>query len=92
LFRSWRSAGANGAGELNARLPELPEHCRNAVEQELAVLDFVNNEIESTENRRVRFMNWVAVDSREGIILASCCHSDCQRLDATGTYNKGKMQ
>ncbi|HEX3681273.1 MAG TPA: IS110 family transposase [Bryobacteraceae bacterium] len=37
--------------QLTARLPELPEHSREAVEQELATLDFLNTQIESAERR-----------------------------------------
>jgi len=37
--------------ELHARLPELPEHSREAVEQELATLDFLETQIESAEHR-----------------------------------------
>jgi transposase len=37
--------------ELVARLPELPEHSREAVEQELKTLDFLEEQIKSTEKR-----------------------------------------
>jgi transposase len=37
--------------QLGARLPELPTHSREAVEQELAALDFLETQIESTEQR-----------------------------------------
>jgi transposase len=37
--------------ELNARLPELPEHSREAVEQELATLEFLETQIETAEQR-----------------------------------------
>ena len=37
--------------ELGARLPELPVHSREAVEQELATLDFLETQIESAEKR-----------------------------------------
>jgi transposase len=37
--------------ELGARLPELPVHSREAVEQELATLDFLETQIESAEER-----------------------------------------
>jgi transposase len=37
--------------ELGARLPELPEHSREAIEQELATLDFLETQIESAERR-----------------------------------------
>ena len=36
---------------LGVRLPELPEHTRGAMEQELATLDFLETEIESAEQR-----------------------------------------
>ena len=35
---------------LEARLPELPLHCREAVERELATLDFLETQIESAEH------------------------------------------
>jgi hypothetical protein len=35
--------------ELSTRLPELPEHSREAVEQELATLDFLETQVESLE-------------------------------------------
>jgi transposase len=37
--------------QLTARLPELPEHSREAVVQELATLDFLETQIESAEKR-----------------------------------------
>jgi transposase len=37
--------------ELVKRLPELPEHSREAVEQELKTLDFLEDQIESAEKR-----------------------------------------
>ena len=37
--------------ELGGRLPELPEHSREAIEQELATLDFLEIQIESAERR-----------------------------------------
>src|SRR5271157_1629755 len=36
---------------LEARLPELPLHCREAVERELATLDFLETQIESAEHQ-----------------------------------------
>lgn len=43
--------GAEGRGLLNARLPDLPGHTREAVVQELSALDFLDAQIESTEHR-----------------------------------------
>jgi transposase len=37
--------------ELGTRLPDLPLHCREAVEQELATVDFLKIQIESGEQR-----------------------------------------
>jgi transposase len=37
--------------QLGARLPELPPHSREAIEQELATLDFLETQIESAEQR-----------------------------------------
>ena len=37
--------------ELGTRLPELPVHSREAIEQELATLDFLETQIESAERR-----------------------------------------
>ena len=43
--------------ELSARLPELPLHSREAVEHELATLDFLEMQIESAEQRLEAIMN-----------------------------------
>ncbi len=43
--------GAGPRAELGARLPELPTHSREAVEQELATLDFLEVQIGDAENR-----------------------------------------
>ena len=43
--------GVAARRELHARLPELPEHSREAIEQELATLDFLETQIESAECR-----------------------------------------
>ena len=43
--------GAEGRQLLTARLPELPAHSREAVAQELVVLDFLEKQIESAEQR-----------------------------------------
>src|SRR5580693_7234460 len=43
--------GAGPRLELSTRLPELPEHSRKAVEQELVTLDFLDTQIESAERR-----------------------------------------
>lgn len=43
--------GVAARRELGTRLPELPEHSREAVEQELATLDFLETQIESAEDR-----------------------------------------
>src|SRR5450631_2961882 len=43
--------GAGGRAQLTARLPELPEHSREAVEQELRTLDFLEAQIKSAEKR-----------------------------------------
>ena len=43
--------GAAARLQLGARLPELPLHSREAVEQELATLDFLKIQIESAEQR-----------------------------------------
>jgi transposase len=37
--------------QLGARLPELPVHCGEAVEQELAAVDFLQTQIESAKQR-----------------------------------------
>jgi len=42
--------------QLSARLPELPVHSREAVEQELATLDFLEMQIESAERRLAAIM------------------------------------
>src|SRR6202040_319503 len=43
--------GVEARSQLEARLPELPEHSREAVEQELATLDYLETQIESAEKR-----------------------------------------
>jgi len=43
--------GVTARLELGTRLPELPKHSREAVEQELATLDFLETQIESAERR-----------------------------------------
>ena len=43
--------GVAARKELGMRLPELPVHCREAVEQELATVDFLKTQIESAERR-----------------------------------------
>src|SRR6204780_4761005 len=43
--------GVAARRELGTRLPELPSHSREAVEQELATLDFLETQIESAEQR-----------------------------------------
>jgi transposase len=43
--------GVQARRELGTRLPELPVHSRDAVEQELATLDFLEVQIESAERR-----------------------------------------
>jgi transposase len=43
--------GVEARLQLGARLPELPVHSREAVEQELATLDFLETQIESAEQR-----------------------------------------
>jgi transposase len=43
--------GVEARLQLGARLPELPVHSREAVEQELKTLDFLETQIESAEKR-----------------------------------------
>jgi transposase len=43
--------GCAGRRLLNARLPDLPVHTREAVAQELNALDFLGGQIEATEHR-----------------------------------------
>jgi transposase len=43
--------GVAARRELHARLPELPEHSREAIEQELATLDFLETQVKSAEKR-----------------------------------------
>jgi len=43
--------GVAARKQLGMRLPELPVHCREAVEQELAMVDFLKTQIESAERR-----------------------------------------
>jgi transposase len=48
--------GVEARLQLGARLPELPVHSREAVEQELATLDFLEMQIESAEERLEKIM------------------------------------
>src|SRR6202040_3336587 len=43
--------GVAARRQLGVRLPELPVHSREAIEQELATLDFLETQIESAEQR-----------------------------------------
>src|SRR6202047_907170 len=43
--------GVAARKQLGMRLPELPVHCREAVEQELAMVDFLETQIEAAEQR-----------------------------------------
>jgi len=43
--------GASARKELGTRLPELPTHSREAIEQELATLDFLETQVEAAEER-----------------------------------------
>jgi len=43
--------GAGARAELDTRLPELPIHSREAIEQELATLDFLETEVDAAEER-----------------------------------------
>src|SRR6201982_1465130 len=43
--------GVEARLQLGARLPELPVHSREAIEQELATLDFLETQIDSAEQR-----------------------------------------
>ena len=48
--------GVEARMQLCARLPELPMHSREAIEQELATLDFLEAQIESAEQRLEEIM------------------------------------
>ena len=48
--------GVEARRQLGTRLPELPVHSREAVEQELATLDFLETQIESAEKRLAAIM------------------------------------
>jgi transposase len=48
--------GAEARLQLGSRLPELPVHSREAVEQELATLDFLEIQIKSAEKRLEKIM------------------------------------
>jgi hypothetical protein len=58
--------------ELSTRLPELPGHCREAIEQELAMVDFLKIQIESADQRLKAIMT-VSVDPR--VLLFGDLHS-----------------
>jgi hypothetical protein len=46
--------------QLGMRLPELPVHCREAVEQELATVDFLKTQIEAATNADWPELMWCA--------------------------------
>jgi transposase len=48
--------GVEARMQLGARLPELPRHSREAIEQELTTLDFLEAQIESAEQRLEEIM------------------------------------
>src|SRR6516164_5946443 len=48
--------GVTGRRELEGRLSELPVHCRDAVKQELATLDFLETQIDDAERRLKQIM------------------------------------
>jgi len=54
--------GVAARKQLGTRLPELPVHCREAVEQELATVDFLKTQIESAE-RRLEGIRKVSVEA-----------------------------
>jgi transposase len=54
--------GVAARKQLGMRLPELPVHCREAVEQELATVDFLKTQIESAE-RRLEGLRKVSVEA-----------------------------
>ena len=47
MRRRFRAAASPPVRELGARMPELPTHSREAIEQELAALDFLETQIEA---------------------------------------------
>src|SRR6267154_895069 len=49
--------GVAARRQLGTRLPELPAHSREAVEQELATLDFLKTQIDSAEQRLEAIMS-----------------------------------
>jgi len=51
--------GVAARSQLEARLPELPEHSREAVEQELTTLDFLETQIEAAEKRVGKILSMV---------------------------------
>ena len=54
--------GVAARKQLGVRLPELPVHCREAVEQELATVDFLKLQIESAE-RRLEGLRKISVEA-----------------------------
>ncbi len=62
--------GVGARLELGTRLPELPEHSREAVEQELTTLDFLEIQIESAEQRLEAIMK-VSVEADLPLALHS---------------------
>ena len=76
--------GVGARLELSGRLPELPEHSREAVEQELATLDFLEAQIESAERWLVAIMGERRGGPAEDIAL--------RRQDPQHGLNAGNRQ
>src|ERR1700747_2644574 len=78
--------------ELGTRLPELPEHSREAIEQELATVDFLETQIESAEHRLETIMQ-VSVEADllktlpcVGKILSMVLMLEIGRVDRVPTH------
>ena len=75
--------------ELGTRLPELPTHSREAVEQELTTLDFLETQVESAERRLEAIMEGERESgSAEN---ASLRRQDSQHGDDAGDWQSGPV-
>jgi len=74
--------GVASRAELGTRLPELPIHSREAIEQELATLDFLEMQIQSAERRLEAIMKVsVEVLPCVGPILSMVLRLEIGRID-----------
>ena len=75
---------------LVTRLPELPIHCREAIEQELATLDFLEMQIGSAEERLEEFARSREVQAEGNRIVGADPEPEIIRLKARVLEHRGR--